>query len=66
LLDELPDSQAEALALHVVLGMSVDETAAVVGAPRNTVRSRLRHALATLRERIRGDRRTAELLEIEP
>jgi len=62
LLDELPLPQAEALALHVVLGYSVDETAQATGVPVNTVRSRLRNALAALRERIRVDEHLRELL----
>jgi RNA polymerase sigma factor (sigma-70 family) len=55
LLCELPDVQAEVLALHTMLGYSVGETAAAVGAPVNTVRSRLRSALAALRARVEGD-----------
>jgi RNA polymerase sigma-70 factor (ECF subfamily) len=62
LLDELPFVQAEALALHVVLGYSVDETAAATGTPRDTVRSRLRTALAALRERVESDSALLELL----
>jgi RNA polymerase sigma-70 factor (ECF subfamily) len=61
LLDELPWSQAEALSLHVVLGYTVDETASAVGATPNTVRSRLRRALAAMRRRINAD---ADLLEV--
>jgi RNA polymerase sigma-70 factor (ECF subfamily) len=55
LLCELPVVQAEVLALHTMLGYSVEETAAAVRAPVNTVRSRLRSALATLRARVLGD-----------
>ena len=55
LLCELPDVQAEVLALHTMLGYSVEETAAAVGVPVNTVRSRLRTALAALRVRVEGD-----------
>jgi RNA polymerase sigma-70 factor (ECF subfamily) len=62
LLDELPLPQGEALALHVVLGYSVEETAETTGVPVNTVRSRLRNALAALRERIRDDSHLRELL----
>jgi len=50
LLRELPVKQAEVLALHVLLGYSVKETAAVIRAPHDTVRSRLRAALAALRD----------------
>jgi RNA polymerase sigma-70 factor (ECF subfamily) len=65
LLDELPAVQAEVLALHVVLGYSVEETATATRAPHNTVRSRLRVALARLRDRVRGDEATFELVAEE-
>jgi RNA polymerase sigma-70 factor (ECF subfamily) len=52
LLDDLADEQAEALALRVVLGWSLDEISAATGAPVNTVRSRLRLAKEALRRRI--------------
>jgi RNA polymerase sigma-70 factor (ECF subfamily) len=52
LLDELPAPQAEALALHCVLGYTIDETARVSGVPANTVRSRLLNAKAALRKRL--------------
>jgi RNA polymerase sigma factor (sigma-70 family) len=52
LLDDLADEQAEALALRVVLGWSLDEIAAATGAPLNTVRSRLRLGKEALRRRI--------------
>ncbi len=55
LLEELPPVQAEVLALHTMLGHSVAETAAATGVPVNTVRSRLRAALATLRARAGAD-----------
>ena len=61
LLDELPWSQAEALSLHIVLGYTVEETASAVSATPNTVRSRLRRALAALRRRINAD---SNLLEV--
>ena len=62
LLDELPDAQAEALALHTVLGYSVDETARAQRVPRNTARSRLRTALTSLRDRVTGDTKLLSLL----
>ena len=62
LLCELPDAQAEVLGLHALLGYTVEETAAAVEVPPNTVRSRLRNGLAKLRERVRG---RAELLDPE-
>ena len=62
LLCELPTVQAEVLGLHTLLGYSVEETAAATGAPVNTVRSRLRHALAALRARVQGDSALREVL----
>jgi RNA polymerase sigma-70 factor (ECF subfamily) len=61
LLAELPALQAEALALRVVLGHSIEEIAEATGAPIETVRSRLRLAKATLRERIQKEPALAEL-----
>lgn len=55
LLHELPDPQAEVLALHVLLGYTVEEVAAATAVPTNTVRSRLRNGLAKLRVRVRSD-----------
>jgi RNA polymerase sigma-70 factor (ECF subfamily) len=55
LLCELPDEQAEVLALHAVLGYTIEETAASTEVPVNTVRSRLRTALSKLRTRILAD-----------
>jgi RNA polymerase sigma-70 factor (ECF subfamily) len=52
LLDELPAPQAEAIALHCVLGYTVGETAELCRVPENTVRSRLAGAKATLRKRL--------------
>ena len=56
LLDELPTAQAEALALHCVLGHTVTETAALCQVPENTVRSRLATAKAELRKRLEAYR----------
>jgi RNA polymerase sigma-70 factor (ECF subfamily) len=63
LLDELPPAQAEVLVLHAALGFTVDEVAASVGRPAETVRSRLRLAKQALRGRIEGDPELAEILE---
>jgi RNA polymerase sigma-70 factor (ECF subfamily) len=52
LLEDLPPEQAEALALRVVLGWSLEEVALATGAPVNTVRSRVRLAKEALRRRI--------------
>ncbi len=64
LLDELPEPQAETLALRVVLGYSLQEVAEATGAPLNTVRSRLRLAKEALRSRIEQDHVLAEMLEV--
>jgi RNA polymerase sigma-70 factor (ECF subfamily) len=63
LLDELPEEQAEALALRIMLGWSLKEIAASTGAPLNTVRSRLRLAKEGLRRRIADNPALAEALE---
>jgi RNA polymerase sigma-70 factor (ECF subfamily) len=55
LLAELPDAQSEALTLHLIVGLSIEETAATVGALPNTVRSRLRLAREALRTKIETD-----------
>lgn len=62
LLVELPEAQAEALVLRVVLGCSIAEIADATGAPLNTVRSRLRLAKEALRRRIEDDPTLRELL----
>lgn len=66
LLEELPTTQAEALALHCVEGFTVEEVAAAEGCPIETVRSRLRLAKATLRCRIAEDLAARDLLTGEP
>jgi RNA polymerase sigma factor (sigma-70 family) len=63
LLADLPESQAEALVLRVVLGLSLEDAAASAGAPVNTIRSRLRLAREALKRRIEQDTRWAELSE---
>jgi DNA-directed RNA polymerase specialized sigma24 family protein len=63
LLVELPAPQAEVLALHTLLGYTIDETADTIAAPPNTVRSRLRTALARLRERAHESRALLEMIE---
>lgn len=52
LLADLPEEQAETLALRVVLGWSLEEVARATGAPMNTVRSRVRLAKEALRQRL--------------
>jgi RNA polymerase sigma-70 factor (ECF subfamily) len=66
LLDELPQLQAEVLALHTMLGYTVEETAQVTGAPVNTVRSRLRAALAALRQAVLADSARLEVVREDP
>jgi RNA polymerase sigma-70 factor, ECF subfamily len=63
LLGELPEAQAEALALRIVMGYSMQEVAEATGAPLNTVRSRLRLAKEALRVRIESDADALEMLE---
>jgi len=48
--ERLPRAQREAFLLHEEGGLSVDEIAAITGADREAVKSRLRYALAKLRE----------------
>ena len=66
LLDELPQAQAEALALRCIEGFSIDEIAAASGCPMETVKSRLRLAKATLRSRIAADGSARDLFAREP
>ena len=63
LLDELPGAQSEALVLHYIAGLTVDEIARAVRAAAETVRSRLRLAKAALRERAAADPSMLDLLE---
>lgn len=66
LLCELPAVQAEVLGLHTMLGYSIEQTAAATSVPINTVRSRLRVALATLRSRVNADQALLDLLRGGP
>lgn len=50
LLNKLPDEQREAFVLQQEGGMSVEEIAEATGVNRETAKSRLRYALAKLRE----------------
>ena len=52
LLTEIPAEQAEALAMRIVLGWSLEEIALHAQVPANTVRSRIRLAKEALRRRI--------------
>jgi RNA polymerase sigma factor (sigma-70 family) len=62
LLADLPESQADVMLLRIALGCSLEDVAAVTGAPVNTVRSRLRLAKEALRRKIERDPCSAELL----
>jgi len=64
LLSELPTEQAETLALHVVVGMSLKDVAVATSAPLNTVKSRLRLAKKALRGRIEANPSLAEELGV--
>jgi RNA polymerase sigma factor (sigma-70 family) len=66
LLADLPEEQADALALRTMLGWSLEEVAQATGAPLNTVRSRVRLAKEALRRRIEADPTLADELELSP
>lgn len=50
LLDDLPEEQREAFVLQQEGGLSIEEIAAATGVNRETAKSRLRYALAKLRQ----------------
>lgn len=62
LLDRLPEEQAEALALQVMVGLPLEEIAATTGVPLNTVRSRVRLAKEAIRARIEKNPALRDLL----
>jgi RNA polymerase sigma-70 factor (ECF subfamily) len=62
LLDQLPEVIAEALALHFILGHTVDEIAEASGVSPNTVWSRLRLGKRALRRKLDADARLHEML----
>jgi RNA polymerase sigma factor (sigma-70 family) len=64
LMSDLPQEQAEALAMRVVLGWSLKEIAAHSSAPLNTVRSRLRLAKEALKSKIESEPGLGEALEV--
>lgn len=63
LLAQLPDEQAETLALRIGLGCTIEEIARETQAPIDTVRSRLRLAKARLRAFIESDASLRETFE---
>jgi RNA polymerase sigma-70 factor (ECF subfamily) len=65
LLLRLPEEQAEALALRVILGWSLQEVAEATGARVNTVRSRVRLAKEALRRRIEARPDLRDALEVK-
>jgi RNA polymerase sigma-70 factor, ECF subfamily len=56
-IDRLPDDQREVFLMRQLAGLSFKEIGEVVGAPENTVKSRMRYALEKLR---------TELADIDP
>ena len=55
--DELPRAQAEAITLRVVLGFSMEETAAITGVSMNTIKTRIRLGKTALRRRFQQNSR---------
>ena len=55
LVDELPEAQREAFLLQQESGMSVEEIAQATGVNRETAKSRLRYAIAKLRQGMQSD-----------
>lgn len=66
LLTELPEEQADALGLRILLGWSLEEVATASGVPINTVRSRVRLAKEALRKRLENEPELAGELEFRP
>ena len=64
-LDSLPDVIAQALALHFILGHTVDEIAEATSSPANTIWSRLRLGKQALRKILSENSELRELFEVE-
>jgi RNA polymerase sigma factor (sigma-70 family) len=64
-LDSLPDVIAQALALHFILGHTVDEIAEATSSPANTIWSRLRLGKQALRKILSENSDLKELFEVE-
>ncbi len=62
LLDQLPEPTAEALALHFMLGYTVEEIATTLDVSPNTIWSRLKLGKRALKAALDCDARLAELL----
>ena len=58
----LPEPAAEALALHFVLGYTVDEIATTLDVSPHTIWSRLKLGKRALKEALARDKRLADLL----
>lgn len=54
LIDALPDAQREAFLLHEEAGLTLAEIGEITGVGRETVKSRLRYALTSLRQGMEG------------
>jgi RNA polymerase sigma-70 factor (ECF subfamily) len=65
-LDSLPDVIAQALALHFILGHTVDEIAQATSSPPNTIWSRLRLGKQALRRILSEKSELRELFELDP
>jgi len=65
ILDSLPDVIAQALALHFILGHTVDEIAEATSSPANTIWSRLRLGKQALRKILSENSDLRELFEVE-
>lgn len=63
LLDRLSEPAAEALALHFVLGYTVEEIASTLKVSPDTIWSRLKLGKRALREALARDKRLADLLQ---
>lgn len=55
LLEALPEAQREVVLLRVLQDVGEEETAAILGCPRGTVKSRLHHALARMAAIVRTE-----------
>lgn len=64
-LDSLPDVIAQALALHFVLGYTVDEIATATSSPPNTIWSRLRLGKQALRRLVASDSRLSDVFGVD-
>ena len=51
--DQLPEDQREVFLMRQLGGLSFKQIGKVVGAPENTVKSRMRYALEKLREQLK-------------